>query len=464
MENKVLTFLERHEISLKNKTILVGVSGGPDSMALLHFLNKLKNEWCFNLIAISVDHQLRGEESEADVEYVEKMCVKWDIPFVGLKVDVKKYQKQYKVSTQVAARKLRYDAFYEQMQHFGGDYLALGHHGDDQVETLLMAIVRTTNLSSLSGIPITRPFANGEIIRPLLAVTKNEIEQYCKTYHIQPRMDHTNLDTYYTRNYFRRFIVPKLKERHPNLHITMQQLSESLQEDENYLQEQAKQVFEQVVQRDKNEKKATLSINLLKDHPVSLQRRVYRLTLDYLYDELPNQLTYMHEQIFLSLMKESTNKVVHFPQKLLIERSYETLLFYFTEHEVSDYSFQQEIEGIPDKIVLPNGAILSITYSNERPVIKEDIHTYICSFKELAFPLVVRTRKPGDRMQIRGMDGSKKIKNILIDDKIPRMQRKNVFLLEDNNKEIFWLIGIRKGKKYMKEEGPYVLFRYVPVE
>src|SRR5690606_7133001 len=108
-------------------------------------------------------------------------------------------------------------------------------------------------------------------------------------------------------------------------------------EDENYLQEQAKQVFEQVVQRDKNEKKATLSINLLKDHPVSLQRRVYRLTLDYLYDELPNQLTYMHEQIFLSLMKEPTNKVVHFPQKLLIERSYETLLFYFTEHEVSDY-------------------------------------------------------------------------------------------------------------------------------
>ena len=464
MESKIISFLERHEISLRDKTILVGVSGGPDSMALLHFLLQLKNEWCFKLIAISIDHQLRGEESEADIEYVKKRCQQWDVPFVAVTVDVKTYQERNKVSTQVAARKLRYEAFYEQMERFNGDYLALGHHADDQVETLLMAVVRTTNLSSLSGIPMTRRFATGEIIRPFLAVTKSEIEEYCKKYHIQPRIDHTNLDTYYTRNYFRKVIVPKLKERHPNLHMTMQQLSETLQEDDRYLQQEAKKVFERVVQLDVKQKKAVLSIEMLKDCPVALQRRVYRLTLDYLYDELPKQLTYIHEQIFLSLLKEPANKVVHFPQKLLIERSYETLLFYFTEHDVSADSFQQEIESVPDRIVLPNGAILSITYSNERPVIKEDVHTYICSLKELSFPLVVRTRKPGDRMQIRGMEGSKKIKDILIDDKIPRQQRKNIFLIEDHNKEIFWLIGVRKGKKYMKEEGPYVLFKYVPVE
>lgn len=462
MENKVLTFLKRHNISLKDKTILVGVSGGPDSMALLHFLNQLKNKWCFQLIAISVDHQLRGKESALDIEYVKEMCSMWDIPFVAVKVDVKEYQEQHKVSTQVAAREVRYEAFREQMRRYNGDYLALGHHGDDQVETLLMALSRSTNLTSLTGIPVMRSFATGNIIRPFLAVTKEEIEHYCETHHIEPRTDHTNLDTYYMRNYFRQMIVPQIKERHPNVHITMQQLSESLQEDERYIQTEAKKAFDQAVTFDKNQKVARLEINFLKDLSVSLQRRVYRLTLDYLYDELPKDLTYVHEQIFLSLLQEPTNKVVHFPQKLLIERSYETLLFYFTEHEVSDDSFQQEIEGIPDEIILPNGAILSITGSNERPVLKEDIYTYICSLSELSFPLVIRTRKPGDRMQIRGMDGRKKIKDILIDDKIPRQERNKVFLLEDN-KEIFWLIGIRKGKKMMKD-GPYIIFRYVPME
>src|SRR5699024_1390091 len=173
------------------------------------------------LVAIAIDHQLRGEESLADITYIKDMCLKWEITFDFVQIDVKSYEEKEKVSTQVAARTLRYQAFEQKMNEYEGDFLALGHHGDDQVETLLMSFVRTTNLSSLLGIPITRTFATGMIIRPLLTVTKKEIEHYCKKYHIQPRLDNTNLDTNYTRNYFRKFVVPKVKERHPNVHRTM---------------------------------------------------------------------------------------------------------------------------------------------------------------------------------------------------------------------------------------------------
>lgn len=468
MENKIYRFMEQHQLTLQGKTILVGVSGGPDSMALLHFLQGLKTNWNLKVVAISIDHQLRGVEAEADIAYVNKMCNKWNIPFVTARVDVRKYEKTHKLSTQVAARKLRYKVFEEQMNAYTADFLALGHHGDDQVETLLMALVRTTNLNSLTGIPVTRTFASGEIIRPLLAVTKKEIEQYCKKHHIQPRMDNTNLDTSYTRNYFRKFIVPKVKERHPHAHMTMQHLSESLQEDESYLKMEAKKVFKQVVtwyphdlhQPTKNERKAELSIEALKLRPVPLQRRVYRLILDYLYDDLPKQLTYVHEQIFLTLLEEPTNKVVHFPQGLLIERSYNDLLFYFRDITVRDSFFEQKIDSIPNRVTLPNGAILSISYLNERDVLTENNHAFICGYNELSFPLTVRTRKPGDRMHVKGMTGTKKIKDILIDDKIPRAERESIFLIEDNEKRIFWLIGVREGMNIDRTE-PSILFEYV---
>ena len=460
MKNKVFTFLQKHQLSLQNKTILIGVSGGPDSMALLHLLQSFKDEWNMTLIAVSIDHQLR-EASQGDIDYVREVCNKWNVSFVSKKVDVKAYEEKYKVSTQVAARTLRYEAYAEQMEKFNGDFLALGHHGDDQVETMLMSLVRTTNLNSLAGIPVKRPFATGEIIRPLLAVTKHEIEQYCKKHKIKPRIDDTNLETYYTRNYFRKYIVPKIKKRHPNVHMTIQQLSETLTEDETYLQKEAEKVFKKVKQRSAlTHTKLTLSINELKQFPIPLQRRVYRLTLDYLYEKLPKQLTYSHEQIFLAIISEPTNKIIHFPQKLLMERSYDDLHFYFTEQEVSDRYFQQEITGIPDNIVLPNGAVLTISYIEDVSEIIEDKYTYICSLDELSFPLRIRKRKAGDRMKIRGMEGRKKIKDIFIDDKIPRKERENIFLLEDNEGDIFWLIGVRKGTKKLHDVGPYVVFTY----
>src|SRR5699024_5991882 len=139
------------------------------------------------LLAASINHQLRGEEALADLQYVDAQCKHWGVEFVGCTVTVPVYELEKRVATQVAARKLRYQMFKEQMQVFQADYLALGHHGDDQVETMLMNLVRLANSSAFAGIPVKRAFASGFIVRPLLCVTKAEVELYCCDNHINPR-------------------------------------------------------------------------------------------------------------------------------------------------------------------------------------------------------------------------------------------------------------------------------------
>ncbi len=462
METKVLDFIIAHQLLSKNSNVLVGVSGGPDSMAILHFLKTRKTEWNLNIFAVTVDHQLRAGDSEEDVKYVQEVCREWDIPFIKAEVDVKTYKYTYKVSTQVAARKLRYDVYAEQMRQTQSDYLVLGHHGDDQIETLLMSIARTTSLSSLQGIPLQRNFCGGKIIRPLLAVTKEEIEHYCKENEIEPRQDLSNEDTSYTRNDIRHTIVPKFKARNQRLHTTMQVLSESLQEDELYLMSEAKKVVEKTIEMDLVQKKATLDLALFKDYPVPLQRRAYRLTLDYLYDKVPDQLTYIHENTFLNLLNEhTTNKVINFPRQLFIERSYNKIYFYIQDKEEESLVYDELVRRIPSCIALPNGAIVSISYINE-PLKNDHKYTFTCSEDQLSFPLHIRTRLPGDRMNYEGLNGSKKVKDIFIDEKIPRHKRNNMYILTDNTNKILWLIGLRKAKAHRTaaEHKRYVLFEY----
>ncbi len=212
LHDKLVSFIDRHQLIHNDATILVGVSGGADSLLLLRCLLGLQSLWHLKIVAVSVDHGLRGHESESDVKYVESICQQWGVPFIEKKVDVKKHKKLYKEGTQLAARTLRYQVFEETMNEVDADLLALAHHGDDQIETVLMRLVRHSNPSLLKGIPVKRSFANGTIIRPFLCLSKNEIYHYCQEYQIVPREDPSNQSTEYTRNYFRLKILPLLKQ------------------------------------------------------------------------------------------------------------------------------------------------------------------------------------------------------------------------------------------------------------
>lgn len=463
METKVEEFLTKHQLMNKHSTIVVGVSGGPDSMALLHFLYKRREAYDFTLVAVTVDHQLRGREAQADVEYVRRICATWQIDFESAKIDVNKYKQAHKVGTQVASRTLRYEVLQDIVVKYDADYVALGHHGDDQIETMVMGLMQKTNIQGLKGIPYERSLGDATIVRPLLAVTKKEIEAYCAAYSIIPRIDPSNVNPDYTRNDVRLRVVPVLREKNDQLHKTVQQLSETIQEDEDYLLQQAEKAVADIVTFSEKDTKATISRHRLLGYAVSLQRRVLRLTLDYLYHRIiPENVSYIHEEIFLELITDEVpNKVIHFPQGLLIEKSYDDIYFSFTQTINNHKDFHDVIRKVPSEVVLPHGGVLSVKEVNELPEDNEQLDVFTYPKALLHFPLYIRNRRHGDRMTYKGLRGSKKIKDIFIDEKIPRHERDQMYIITDGENDILWLAGLRKKAFDTHVNGPYILFEYV---
>ncbi|OZU89541.1 tRNA lysidine(34) synthetase TilS [Virgibacillus indicus] len=455
MKDIVKAFMKKHQLLTENATVLAAVSGGPDSMALLHFLHTIQNDWNINLIAISADHQLRGEESKADLHYVQEICRQWGIKCITDTLNVQVYKKEKQISTEVAARELRYHFFAEQMERFDGDYLALGHHGDDQVETMLMSLVRSASSSAFSGIPVKREFSKGLIIRPLLCVKKTQLESYCEENNIKPRIDSTNLETEYTRNFYRKNIIPLIKEKNNNIHTTMQHMSETIREDEQYLQSEAAKMFQRAVNLDAENNQASFEIDVFKTHPFALQRRAFHLILNYLYDELPKDLSYMHEEQFFALLQKAEGNVqIDFPHQLKLERSYKKIAFHFIKQHPQNPFYHFTLD-IPGKIELPDGSLVTSEIVEHHK--EQDRFSYFCDTKQAALPLHIRTRQSGDRMSWKGLNGSKKVKDIFIDAKIPKTKRDSWPIVVDNNGEILWLIGLKKGQPENQSKGaPYI--------
>lgn len=458
MENAVRSFMEKHKLLHRGAKVLVGVSGGPDSMALLYLLIKMSREWELEIHVLSVDHQLRGDDSKADFNYVKQVSANWGIPFHGTTVDVHRYAEENGVSIEVAARKLRYQFFAEKMEALDGDYLALGHHGDDQVETLLMKLVRSASSTAFSGIPVTRPLGGGLITRPLLAVTKQDIEAYCKENGISPRIDATNLESNHTRNYFRHHVTPLLKEKNGNIHRTAQLLSETLQEDEAFLRKEAEKVVQESVTFGGDQRRASLEIKLFKKHDQPLQRRAFHLILNYLYETLPGQLSYVHEEQFFALMNEDTgNAQLDFPQMLKLNRAYDRLTFYFEHSYPPSASFHHTLT-IPGRTYLPKGSLITATYTAARE--KESPFSLYVAANAVTFPLHVRTRENGDRMSWTGLQGTKKLKDIFIDAKIPIQKRNEWPIVVDDAGTILWVIGLKKGKQLEVNAEQFVYIQY----
>lgn len=459
MNQQVTQFIKKHQLLTPGSTVLVGVSGGPDSMALLHFLSQVRETWSLKLIAVSADHQLRGKESLADKTYVKHMCEQWNIQFIGTALNVPEYKQTHRLGTQAAARAMRYQFFQEQMEAEDADYLALGHHGDDQAETMLMSLLRTASSSSFSGIPLKRPFATGAIIRPFLCLTKAEIEAYALEHGIEPRIDPSNHDTVYTRNFIRKELLPVIREKNPSIHTTLQQLSHTLEEDEVYLRREAEKVWEKTVILDGGEWSAVMDIDVFRRHPLALQRRVYHLLLDYLYGQLPKDVSYIHEEQFFALLKsEKSNVQLDFPAQLKLEKSYRKLRFYFLQAPQADPSFHHILE-VPGRVDLPDGSRITAGHCMQPE--EAGPYQYVLGTDQVGLPLHIRTRKPGDRMSWKGLNGRKKLKDLFIDKKISPKERDNWPIVTDNNGEILWLPGLKKGTPgYQKEPSSYIQISY----
>ncbi|GAA0439437.1 tRNA lysidine(34) synthetase TilS [Lentibacillus halophilus] len=457
MQATVQSFINKHALMSNGATVLAGISGGPDSMALLHFLWQLRDMWNLRVIALTADHQLRNGESRDDLRYVQRMCCDWNIEFVSTSLDVASYKQTDQLGTQAAARSLRYAFFEREMERFQADYLMLGHHGDDQAETMLMGLVHSAGVRSLAGIPVHRPFATGHIVRPLLCVTKEAIEDYCSEWGIIPRRDPSNHDDAYTRNYYRRHVLPLLKDKNSNMHRTMQHLSESLQEDNAFLMEKTRQMAEEVAIFNEEKRLVSFSIDDFLSYPRSLQRRFFHLLLNYLYNDQQVHISYNHEEQFFALLNVRTGNVtLDFPRKLKVERNYHNMVFFVMDEDSLSY---QKTLDVPGEQLLPNGYCIAAHFTDCPET--EGGNVYACRAANISLPLHIRTRQAGDRMSWSGLHGSKKLKDVFIDGKIPLNERNVWPIITDNNGDILWLVGLKKGLPPIKKTtGPYIQLTY----
>ncbi|WP_079504204.1 tRNA lysidine(34) synthetase TilS [Mesobacillus jeotgali] len=453
IDMKVNAFLERHDFQLNNKSIAVGVSGGPDSLALLHYLSQQRERKLLKIVAVHVDHMFRGEESYQDALFVKAFCDKHNLPFEMKRIDVPAYMRETGLSSQQAARACRYAFFEEVMEKHQLQYLALGHHGDDQVETVLMRLTRGSSGKARAGIPFSRKFGPFSIFRPFLCLTKAELEDYCALNSLEPRIDPSNDKTYYSRNRFRKTVLPFLKEENPAVHEHFQRFSEEQQMDEEYLLELTKEKLNKVMK--KEDKGITIGISSFREMPMPLQRRGIKLILNYLYNDRPASLSAIHiEKIFSIIRNPHPSGTLDFPSGLRIIRSYGNCHFKLNPPE--RHSYRYEISG-SDQLILPNGDVIDAQLLNDVHVGDVSNHRFVIDLEESGTPLYIRTRKNGDRMSLKGMEGSKKLKDIFIDMKIPINERDEWPVVTDREDRILWLPGLKKSKHEADEQGNRLL-------
>jgi tRNA(Ile)-lysidine synthase len=451
-EQNVKEFINKHDLIRSGDVIVTAVSGGPDSLALLHFLHDYRKLLGITVIAAHLDHMFRGEESYQELLFVQEFCRKHDIPFYGECINVAEEMKTIKEGGQEAARHFRYKFLKEVMEKTSATKLALGHHGDDQVETILMRLTRGSGGVTRAGIPVKRQFASGEIIRPFLSVNKEMIEEYCRSKSLEPRRDPSNEKMGYTRNRFRKRVVPFLKEENPAVHEQFQRFSEELKQDETLLEELTRQSLNKVW----NNTFSFLHINGFLTMPLPLQRRSIHLILNYLYKAKPSSLSSVHIYDVLGILKgKSPNISLDLPEGLKVTRSYDKCYFHFDDlpDVSSDYCYRLLVNR---EVEIPDGSqfVLKEKIGCEKDA---ELDYLLINLDKVTLPLAVRTRKPGDKIKLKGLNGTKKLKNLFIDEKIPLHERNSWPIVVDADENVLWVPGIRKSNYDMEESGHYSL-------
>ncbi len=430
------------KIGLKYKdTVVIGCSGGPDSMALLHLLNRVKKELDLFLICTHVNHNVRIE-SEQERKELEEYCDKENIYFEHMKIvgygDDNFHNE---------ARTIRYNYFDKIMKKYGAKFLMTAHHADDLMETILMRIVRGSTLKGYSGFQKTIKKNEYTIVRPLINVTKEEILKYNKENKIKYAEDKSNTKDIYTRNRYRKTVLPFLKNEDPNVHQKFYKFSETLMEYNNYVEVQMNKVINKVF------KQGVLDIEKFLELEHLIQTKIIYHLLESIYNDDLLIIGSVHVDLIFDLINSNkVNSIVHLPNNVIVTKSYKNLTFSFSEYENDIY--EVEIENI---VNLPNGMniekVEECDWNNN--------YAIRLSSKEVKLPLYVRTRRNGDKMEVKGMLGRKKVNNIFIDDKISFKERNMWPILCDASDTILWVPGLKKSKFDKEKDEEYdIILRY----
>jgi tRNA(Ile)-lysidine synthase len=431
--------------------VVVAVSGGPDSVALLHVLFLLSERQGWTLIAAHVNHSFRGAESDAEAEYVKQLAAGWGlICEVGV-IDVPAYIEASSLNSQVASREKRYEFLHKVAETYSAQRIALAHHADDQAETLLMRIIRGTGPSGLSGIPERRIEKKVELIRPFLRIYKSDLIQHCLDHGLAHYMDSSNALRKYFRNQVRLDIMPMLRTYNDQLPESLNRLAEMMQAEDEYMGDETARIFREMVTTDPSGCRF-LRLDFAR-LPVALQRRLIKLILNYLALGLENVDFARIELIRSAILQGKTSNVrLDISERLSLIREYDDIRFQLPPVTACTYAYQISLED--DELLIPeaNAKICITIHECKEPGLESsNLHSLtdmevVFDLDRLELPLTVRSRADGDRMEPFGLNGTKKVKDMFIDAKIPPSRRDRIPLVVDAKGQVLWIPGLRCSK------------------
>lgn len=278
MEEAVLKTIEKYNLINANDKIVLGVSGGPDSLFMLNILNNLKERLQIQLVVAHVNHKIRPE-ADSEEQFVKEFCKKINVDFYSKRIEVEKYANNNKIGLEEAGRKVRYEFFEEVLKQVGADKIAVAHNKNDKVETMIMHLLRGSALSGLQGI---QPKTNNKIIRPIIEIERKDIEKYCKEQNLEPRIDKSNFDNTYTRNKIRNVVIPYIKQEfNPNFIETMTRLSEVISEENMFLNKLTENEYKKILIQNK-EKEIVLDLKKFNELDNIIKKRIILYTVSNL--------------------------------------------------------------------------------------------------------------------------------------------------------------------------------------
>lgn len=412
------------------KSILVGLSGGADSVALTHILCVLSKKYGFKLYAAHVNHGLRGESADRDENFSRQFAYNMGVEFFSLKADVRKTAKEKKISEELVGRFVRYDFFDKLQEKYNIEKIATAHHKNDNAETILMNFMRGSSISGLCGIPYERD----DIIRPLLDIKRDEIEKYCEENGLLYVTDETNSENIYTRNKIRHILIPEIEKMfNPSFVDTITKNASVMESDNDFISKEAKKAYDNAVSDNKGD------IEKLKTLHSALLTRVIRQMVDDSCGkaDVPASVICSIEEL---VRKNKTGHRVDVAKGIYAKTEYGKLIFEREKEECRDFEYMIEIgkeKYIPE---------LGYTVYAEKAYSREnDGYEYFLA--DGSSVIKIRNRRNGDKFIPSGMKGTKKLKDFMIDSKIPRNERSRVGIvtIDDN---IAWIVGYRRDNRY----------------
>lgn len=439
---QILQYLTDNLKLKKEDTIVIGNSGGPDSMALTNMLLKLRKSIGFNIICAHVNHNVRVESKDEQI-FLENFCIKNNIIFEHMIIE-----KHGDDNFHNESRNIRYNFFDKIVQKYNANYLMTAHHADDLMETILMRLVRGSSFKGYGGFQILVDKGNYKLVRPLIFATKAELQEYDDKNKIPYVIDKSNFKDKYTRNRYRKVVLPFLKAEDKNVHQKFIKFSNIIFNYEEYIQNQTKKIIDRVYNN------RELNIERFNELDNIIKQRIISIMLEDCYNDDLLLINDMHIDLIQNLINsKKANLTISLPNNVVAIKSYNKLEIRKKIDEICEYKME-----INSYCKLPNNHIIEIVDSCDT----NDNNVLRLSKSDVLMPLYVRTRRIGDRMQLKNTNGSRKLKDIFIDCKIPINQRDKWPVVVDSKDTVVWIPGIKKSKfSKSKVEKCDIILKYI---